>query len=60
MCFISHMCEIWSQIVRLEMSEKNGTEEAILTQGERGKNGSEEDCKINIFMIGTPQQILFA
>jgi hypothetical protein len=34
---------------------KNGTEEDILTQGERGKSGSGEDCKIKSFMICTPQ-----
>jgi len=49
------MCEICSPEIRLELSEKNGTEEAILTEGERGKNGSGGDCKINSSMIFTPQ-----
>jgi hypothetical protein len=52
---------VWNLVSNSEAGDvrKNGTEEAILTQGERGKNGSGEDCKINSFMICTPQQIWF-
>ena len=60
---VLHVCESWSTTMtekqRLWDVRKYGTEEAILTQGKRGKNWNGEDCKINSFMICTLQQILF-